>query len=116
MPDKDISRITGYHAHVYFDAETKDTARGICEAAQDLFGAEMGRMHDTPVGPHPEPSCQLAVSTERFADIVGWLALNRDGLTVFIHPVTGDDLADHRDHAIWLGAMPKLNLSLFEAD
>ena len=32
-----------------------------------------------------------------FPDIVPWLMLNRRGLTVFVHPETGDNLADHRD-------------------
>ena len=39
--------------------------------------------------------------------------LNRDGLTVFVHPGTGDDLADHRDHALWLGEKLELNLKRF---
>jgi DOPA 4,5-dioxygenase len=38
------------------------------------------------------------------------LALNRGDLVVFIHPITGDDIADHRDFAVWLGA--KLDLDL----
>ena len=106
-------RIRGFHAHVYFDAETVETARGICEAVRDKFGAEMGRMHEKPVGPHPMWSCQLAFGPEKFSDITGWLALNRRGLTVFTHPDTGNDLEDHRDHAIWMGAMPSLKLDIF---
>ena len=45
--------ITGYHAHVYFDADTVETARALCEAARDRFGVVMGRVHEKPVGPHP---------------------------------------------------------------
>ncbi|MGA8133977.1 MAG: DOPA 4,5-dioxygenase family protein, partial [Pseudomonas gingeri] len=37
----------------------------------------------------------------------------RKGLVVFIHPLTDDDLADHRDHAIWMGAVRPLDLSIF---
>ncbi|MGH7038660.1 MAG: DOPA 4,5-dioxygenase family protein [Stellaceae bacterium] len=29
--------------------------------------------------------------------------LNRDGLDVLVHPMTGDGLADHTNHAAWLG-------------
>jgi aromatic ring-cleaving dioxygenase len=32
---------------------------------------------------------------------------------VFLHPETGDELKDHTDHAIWLGAMRTLDLSVF---
>jgi len=114
MPEaREESVIMGFHAHVYFDDETIDQARALCESARDRYGIAMGRMHERPVGPHPRWSCQLTVPTERFADVTAWLSLNRNGLTIFIHPETGDDLADHRDHAIWMGAMPALDLSIF---
>lgn len=105
--------IKGYHAHVYFDADTVETARAICEEVRDKFGAEMGRVHERAVGPHPEWSCQLAFGPEKFDAIMPWLALNRKGLTIFTHPETGDHLADHRDHAIWMGSMPALKLEMF---
>ena len=33
-----------------------------------------------------------------------------DGLDVLVHPETGDDVADHTDHAIWLGARLPLDV------
>jgi len=39
--------------------------------------------------------------------------LNRDGLTILLHPGTGDDYADHADHAVWFGAMLPLRLEAF---
>lgn len=36
--------------------------------------------------------------------------LNRRGLTILVHPETGDDLADHSKHALWLGAVLPLDL------
>jgi hypothetical protein len=33
-------------------------------------------------------------------------------LVVFIHPITGNDLVDHRDRAIWMGAVRPLDLSV----
>ena len=62
--------------------------------------------------PHPCGSYQIAFAPELFGALVPWLALNRDGLTVFIHPETGDDLPDHRDYAIWLGRQEALNLEV----
>jgi len=105
--------ITGYHAHVYFDADTVAQARALCEAVRDRFGAEMGRVHEKEVGPHPMWSCQLAFAPEAFGQIMPWLAINRDGLTIFTHPETGDHLADHRDHGIWMGSMLALKLDMF---
>jgi DOPA 4,5-dioxygenase len=39
--------------------------------------------------------------------------LNRDGLTILLHAETGNDYADHTDHAVWLGAMLPLRLEVF---
>ncbi len=108
------SAIQSFHAHVYFEADTRDRAERVCTEAARLFPVQMGRMHDKPVGPHPTGSCQLAFGREAFSDVVTWLAMNRDGLTVFTHLETGDELADHRDHGIWMGSMPALDLSIFK--
>ncbi|WP_017902529.1 DOPA 4,5-dioxygenase family protein [Pseudomonas asplenii] len=108
-----MQAIKGYHAHVYFDASTLDQARELCERAAATFALKMGRVHERLVGPHPDWSCQLAFEAEQFGAVVPWLALNRQGLVVFTHPLTGDDLADHRDHAIWMGAVRPLDLSIF---
>jgi len=45
--------------------------------------------------------------------VLPWLALYRHGLEVFLHPDTGNDLLDHTDHAIWMGAIRPLDLSVF---
>ncbi|QBF33680.1 DOPA 4,5-dioxygenase family protein [Thalassococcus sp. S3] len=109
-----MPEISGYHAHVYFDAETKDLAARICSEARDLFGIDMGRIHERAVGPHPCWSCQLAFGPAQASDVIGWLATHRAGLTVFLHPETGNALQDHRDHAIWMGAQQPLKLDIFE--
>jgi DOPA 4,5-dioxygenase len=106
-----MSSITGYHAHVYFDAAERERARQLCEAAGKKFPVSVGRMHDKPVGPHPRGSCQLAFGSELFAQVIPWLILNRDGLTVFAHAESGDALKDHTDHVLWLGASEALNLA-----
>jgi DOPA 4,5-dioxygenase len=109
-----VAEITAYHAHVYFDATTVEKARRICTECSQTFGLTMGRVHEKPVGPHPDWSCQLAVGPEKIGDVIGWLALNRDGLNVLIHPETGDALADHTRHAIWMGAIRPLDTSIFQ--
>lgn len=108
--------VQGYHAHVYFDAGSLERARALCEKAASLFPLKMGRVHERPVGPHPDWSCQLAFRAELFAQVVPWLMLNREGLVVFIHPLTGNDLVDHRDRAIWMGAVRPLDLSVLSEE
>ena len=75
-----MTNIESWHAHVYFDAETVEKARAICEAARDRFGVVMGRVHEKEVGPHPMWSCQLAFPHKDMAEVLSWLALNRDNL------------------------------------
>ncbi|HYZ25836.1 MAG TPA: DOPA 4,5-dioxygenase family protein [Geminicoccaceae bacterium] len=105
-----VASISGYHAHVYYDAATKAAAAEVREAIEQRFDVTMGRWHDAPIGPHPSGSYQIAFAPELFGDLVPWLALNRRGLTVFVHPDTGDALADHTAHVIWLGDSRTLKL------
>ena len=109
-------QVAGYHSHVYFDASTVEQARLLCQEAARRFGAKMGRVHEKPVGPHPDWSCQLAYQPQVLAELLPWLAMNRNGLVVFTHPVTGNDLIDHRDFAIWMGAIRPLDLSRLSAE
>ncbi len=52
----------------------------------------------------------MTFEPDEFARIVPWLILNGDGLTVFVHPNASDALADHRDHALWVGEKLELDL------
>ena len=65
------------------------------------------------VGLVPQSMYQVAFLREMLAAFLPWLMLNRDGLTVLLHPETGDDLTDHTTHAAWLGAMLPLRLDVF---
>ncbi len=105
---KNVGAITGYHAHVYFDADSEPAAVTLREGLE-AFDVTLGRWHRKPVGPHPEWSYQVAFGPAQFADIVPFLALNRGDLTVFVHPLTDDAMADHFDHAIWLGEKAELD-------
>lgn len=105
--------IESWHAHVYFEAASRDAAW----ALRERIGAELaalvqvGRFHERPVGPHPMWSYQLAFAPAHFAAVMSWLTLNHGALDVFAHPNTGDELRDHRDRALWLGHSHVLNLA-----
>ncbi len=107
----DTDVIEDYHAHVYYDAASKETAARLRAGVEARFEVTMGRWHDEPVGPHPRWSYQIAFKPEVFGALVPWLALNRDGLVIFVHPNTGHDLPDHAERAIWLGEKVALDLS-----
>lgn len=110
------SLIRDWHFHVYFDAPTRADAWALRETIEVALAGQvqMGRFHEKPVGPHPMWSYQLGVTTADFSQVLGWLALNRGALDVFVHPNTGDDLRDHRDRAVWLGRSHALNLGIFQ--
>jgi len=109
-----IDLITDYHAHVYYDADSKSKAEALRAVMEVEFAqAEFGRWFDRPIGPHPDWSFQIAFKPDLFDMILPWLALNRNGLVIFAHPNTDDAVRDHRDSGIWMGAIRPLDLSIF---
>ena len=80
-----------------------------------LFDVRMGRWREEPVGAHPQAMYQVAFAAADFARIVPWLMLNRQGLTVLVHPETGDDVADHDVHPLWLGEKLDLDIDTLRA-
>ena len=114
MPRRPQNLHPAYHAHVYFDAGTLAQARDlVAEAGRDL-PVQVGRVHEKLVGPHPRWSCQLAFDAAGFDKVIPWLDAHRGGLDVFVHGLSGNDLADHTTHAYWLGNEWPLNLEMFE--
>lgn len=104
-----------YHAHVYFDEGTVAQAETLCQQAGENLHIPVGTVHRKRVGPHPQWSCQLSFNAANFDSVIAWLEQHRDGLDILVHGVTGDDLADHTDHAMWLGTPQPLVLSFFES-
>ncbi|QIR36411.1 4,5-dioxygenase [Tolypothrix sp. PCC 7910] len=111
---ENIVAITGFHAHVYFDIGTREVASRVREGLGANFDVQLGRWHDKPIGPHPKSMYQVAFSPEQFGKVVPWLMLNREGLDILVHPSTGDDVADHTDHSLWLGNKLALNIHFLE--
>ncbi len=109
-------KLAGFHAHIYFltDAD-RVAARTLREGLHDRFGdlVKLGRWHEKPIGPHRSPMYQVAFSVEAFAEVAPYIMLNRAGLVVLLHPETGDNLADHTEHAAWMGAVLPLKLEIF---
>jgi len=111
---RDPRNIRHYHAHVYYDpATTRERANRLRERVAAAFpAATLGRWHDELVGPHTQAMYQIAFPTSLLASFLPWLMLNRDGLTILLHPGTGDSYADHAEHAVWFGAVLPLQLDV----
>ena len=102
----------GYHAHVYFDSQTEKEAELLYGLIGNMFpNVRLGTIHDRPLGPHTKPMFQVLLTPEMFGPVVSWLMLNRAGLDVLVHPETGDEIADHTKHVLWLGSPVALDLN-----
>ncbi|MCO7225394.1 DOPA 4,5-dioxygenase family protein [Pleionea sp. CnH1-48] len=113
-PRRPVNQHKAYHAHVYFDADTVAFASNLCKQAGEKFGLKVGRVHEKPIGPHTRWSCQITFGTKHFDDFIPWLDQHREGLSVLVHALSGDDLKDHTDYAYWLGDEAELDLSIFQ--
>lgn len=98
-----MGALSGYHAHVYYDVAERAKAADLRAEIGRRFPVVIGRMHDQPVGPHTRSMFQVAFGQAVFAELLPWLMLNRQGLSVLVHPETGNAVADHQRHMLWLG-------------
>ncbi len=80
------SRITAYHAHIYYDPATRPAAEALRAAIGAAFpAARLGRWHDVPIGPHPQAMYQIAFSPDLLPALLPFLLLHRNGLAVLLH-------------------------------
>jgi len=99
-----LAAIASFHAHIYFDgAAQRELAMTLREQIGERFSVTLGRVHDRLVGPHARSMYQVAFDVATFGNFVPWLMLNRQGLTVLVHPNTRDARRDHLVHALWMG-------------
>jgi DOPA 4,5-dioxygenase len=108
-----------YHAHIYFGPRERTAAdrlrqrlseeKGVGEFASVVF---VGELRDQPVGPHPTGQFQIHFLEDALPQVRG--LLEATGLTVLVHPLTDDDLADHTSLGQWLGEPLPLDLSVLD--
>jgi aromatic ring-cleaving dioxygenase len=103
-------KITVFHAHIYYDAASREQAARVRSRLSANFDVQLGRWHDNPIGPHPKGMYQVLFSPSQFGQVVPWLMLNREGLDILVHPETGDDVADHTKNSLWLGEKLEVNI------
>lgn len=112
LPQARDEDIEAYHAHIYYTSETKPVAARLREEMGERFTVVLGRWHDVPVGPHSAAMYQVAFAKAEFARLLPWLMLHREGLSILVHPLTGDDYADHASFNLWLGPPLRLRLDV----
>jgi aromatic ring-cleaving dioxygenase len=107
-----MTEISGYHAHVYYNADTRKIAAGLRDAIISRFTVKPGAFSDEPIGPHPISQFNVVFRTEEFQNIVPWLMLNHAGLDVLIHPLTESSYDDHSKNALWIGTPVPMRLDI----
>lgn len=101
---------TSFHVHVYFEAEQRSAAVQLREALAARFPhARLGRIHDRAVAFHPAPMYQVTLDRVALGTLIPWLQHHRADLSVLVHPLHGDVVAEHLGDAIWLGRPLKLD-------
>ena len=76
------TKIVGWHCHVYFMPDQRDTAVAMNEDVQDHFRIWDYRWLDAANPIHPTPMFRFQFPTEDLARFIEWITLNRNGLSV----------------------------------
>lgn len=107
---------TYFHSHIYFDDKTIDQAEKFHQKFQSLdTPVQVSRMIHKPIGPHPVPMFEVDFKAENFLKMIQFMQENRDGLNILVHPLSGNEILDHTDYAMFLGQKVDLNLAIFDS-
>lgn len=100
-----------FHAHVYFTEDTQQHAIDLYNRLEKTLPAvKRGTFHVRNVGPHPSWMFTMSFDENSFQKVVLWLMTHLDGLSALVHPLSGDDLRDHTQYAMWFGKQLELYL------
>lgn len=122
--EKASQAISGYHIHIYYWSGNygygRHVAEWFCQDIADIFSEDVQEPPHfiSPIGPHTQPNFSLSIKPDSFGRVVSWLQCNRRdrqlGLSILIHPETGNDVKDHLESSLWLGHPRDYNQGFFE--
>jgi len=98
----DPGAITGYHAHLYYDALTRKSAAKCASASPRNSPPHARAIGMTGRSVRTRSAVPIAFAVGDFPRLVRADAQRGDHL-VLVHPLTGGRLRDHAHHALWLG-------------
>ncbi|KAK9840020.1 hypothetical protein WJX74_002198 [Apatococcus lobatus] len=111
-----------YHAHTYFPLSTEGmaAAEGFKKIWQDEFGPAggvlFGKTQNYLAGPHTQGNFEAAFTRDSYGDVLMWLQQHRpQDLSILVHPLTPNAVADHTHNALWMGPPLGFNMSILES-
>lgn len=109
-------KIDWYHSHFYFKPEEYDKAERVCANIRRSIGsnARVYELVDHPIGPHPLPMFEVDFPSSNLGKVIEVLLTFREGLTILVHPLSGDHLADHTEYPLWIGQPLELNIEILK--
>lgn len=117
---KTQDNIQGYHIHIYFDFYVRPSfahALSLTSKMELLFKdyIKESRNEVGAVGPHTKRNFLIEINKEGLKEILPWLQMNKpEGISILVHPETGDDVKDHLHSAIWVGDSIPFNQEFFD--
>ena len=110
------AKASEYHVHIYFK-ETWDEwqAEMLAVGLKGAFGDKVSKPHTAgAIGPHTQRNIEVDVKPEALAEVLLAIQANNQGLSVLVHPRTGDEVFDHKVAAVWVGQPVAFNEKFFE--
>ncbi|MBU6474945.1 MAG: hypothetical protein KGL10_01645 [Alphaproteobacteria bacterium] len=102
----EVANPKAYHIHVYFEKGTPSEMEAIVlmDALLSKFPAGIRGVHEVDAGrgPHTQPNLSATIKNDAFGAVVSWLQMNNRGLSILIHPRTGDEWKDHAEAPLWI--------------
>lgn len=111
-----VIKVERYHSHIYFTLEEYDKAERVrSNMRRHLVGiADVYDLVDYPIGPHTMPMFEIDFPAKSMGKVVEVLLEFREGLSILIHPLSGDHYADHTEYPIWIGKPVELKTALLK--
>tara|TARA_Y100001970_G_C13547738_1_gene515347 strand:+ start:123 stop:443 length:321 start_codon:yes stop_codon:yes gene_type:complete len=102
-----------YHAHIYWKSQEEKKLALSTRVYLEKHGCVLGRVWDSPKGPHPLPMFQIKYNSSNKKKIEKYL-INKN-LTILLHEDIGKDhIRDHTIGARWIGAPLSLDLEFLK--
>lgn len=106
-----------YHVHIYYNSETRAAAHAFLVKHRLRSWSRrpwISTMIDENIGPHTSSMFQVNVDDDFMDEYMEFFNRENPGLSMLLHEVTGDEIADHTTGTRWFGPEVPMDLSYFD--